>query len=137
MRELRGKVVRGSRLTNPELALRYDVPRREIELSLRNRAEAASTFTVTANAYVTEEPWRVEVPSQGRVMRRWHTDASQGWYDVTVTGDGGFEHRFAGRLETGLPSTSDPEMGISRAHAHGAGRIDQENLAPSTNITQP
>lgn len=39
--------------------------------------------------------------------------ASHGWYDVSVTVDGasGFVRRYAGRIETGLPSRTDPVMG--------------------------
>lgn len=38
---------------------------------------------------------------------------SSGWYDfsVSIKGDKVFEHRFAGRVETGKTSTSDPAMG--------------------------
>jgi phospholipase C len=38
---------------------------------------------------------------------------SQGWYDfsVRVKGHDGFEKRFAGRIETGRDSISDPYMG--------------------------
>ncbi|UAY55592.1 phosphocholine-specific phospholipase C [Arachidicoccus terrestris] len=37
---------------------------------------------------------------------------SQGWYDFTikVTGNDSFERRYAGRVETGKPSVSDPQM---------------------------
>jgi phospholipase C len=38
-----------------------------------------------------------------------HLKQSHGWYDFTVTADGA-EARFAGRVETGLPSFSDPLM---------------------------
>jgi phospholipase C len=36
-----------------------------------------------------------------------------GWYDVVVTvaEDAGFEYRFAGHIETGRDSMSDPAMG--------------------------
>jgi phospholipase C len=38
---------------------------------------------------------------------------SQGWYDfsVRVRGYEGFEKRYAGRIETGRDSISDPQMG--------------------------
>lgn len=39
--------------------------------------------------------------------------ASHGWYDVSITVDGasGFLRRYAGRVETGRPSRTDPVMG--------------------------
>ncbi|MFC0622462.1 phospholipase domain-containing protein [Kribbella deserti] len=36
---------------------------------------------------------------------------SYGWYDVSVTADGGFIRRFAGHVEKGAHSSSDPVMG--------------------------
>lgn len=32
------------------------------------------------------------------------------WYDISVSGDG-FSHRFAGHIETGKPSMTDPALG--------------------------
>jgi phospholipase C len=38
--------------------------------------------------------------------------SSHGWYDFTVLTDGSdVESRYAGRVETGRPSFSDPSMG--------------------------
>ena len=45
-----------------------------------------------------------------------HASAVLGaWYDFTVTldGDDSYARRFAGRIETGQPSVSDPEMGTA------------------------
>jgi phospholipase C len=43
-----------------------------------------------------------------------HADGHHGtWYDLTVTvaGDATFVRQFAGRVETGQPSISDPAIG--------------------------
>jgi phospholipase C len=37
-------------------------------------------------------------------------DLTSQWYDVSVSGDG-FSHRFAGHVETGNPSVTDPALG--------------------------
>ena len=37
-------------------------------------------------------------------------DLTSQWYDVSVSGDG-FSHRFAGHVETGKPSVTDPALG--------------------------
>ena len=42
-----------------------------------------------------------------------------GWYDFTATASG-FTRRFAGRVETGRPSISDPAMGSGLAHQSAA-----------------
>jgi phospholipase C len=41
------------------------------------------------------------------------TNKSFGWYDFSLKtkNDNNFERRFAGRIETGLPSKTDPQMG--------------------------
>jgi len=36
-----------------------------------------------------------------------------GWYDFTLAGPGGLTRRFAGRVETGKDSVSDPAMGVA------------------------
>jgi phospholipase C len=43
-------------------------------------------------------------------MRLWNLEESSNWYDFTVQ-SAGFESRFAGRVETGRNSFSDPAMG--------------------------
>jgi phospholipase C len=42
-------------------------------------------------------------------------EKSFGWYDFTVEADGysDFSRHYAGRVETGSPSRSDPQMGRS------------------------
>jgi len=43
------------------------------------------------------------------------TDRAHGWYDVsaTISSDSGYLRRFAGHVETGKPSTSDPAIATS------------------------
>jgi len=43
-----------------------------------------------------------------------NTDKSFGWYDISVKvqGNTAYEQRFAGRVETGKPTQSDPAMGV-------------------------
>ncbi len=47
-----------------------------------------------------------------------NTDKSYGWYDISVRIQGNkvYEQRFAGRVETGKPTQSDPAMGIVKAY---------------------
>ena len=46
---------------------------------------------------------------------RWRLDGSGQWYDFVVTcdADTSFYRRFAGRVETGRHSVSDPAMGLA------------------------
>ena len=55
-----------------------------------------------------------DVLQRGRAFeKRWHLDSSFGWYDLTVTTDAdkSFQRRFAGHLENGRDSMSDPALG--------------------------
>jgi phospholipase C len=95
VREFRGTVGQG----HPELVLQYDPANCAIELT----ASRHDSLTLQPNAYRTEDP----APLQAK--QRWTLVGSHGWYDFTVSG-ANFEHRFAGRMETGAPSFSDPAV---------------------------
>ncbi len=45
--------------------------------------------------------------------RQWGLKGQSGWYDLVVTlaNDPGYQQQFAGHVETGQPSMSDPAMG--------------------------
>jgi len=98
----------------PELRLEYDRRRGGILLVLQNRGNAPCTFQLTANAYYTD--WApLDFRLSGKedcehflLLRR-----SANWYDFTlrVLELETFSRRFAGRVETGRHSLSDPEMG--------------------------
>ena len=47
------------------------------------------------------------------VTERWSLGRSRGWYDlvVTVRGDAHFGRRYAGHVETGDDSITDPQLG--------------------------
>jgi phospholipase C len=53
------------------------------------------------------------LPPGGRAVLAVDTARSFGWYDVglRIAGHPGFEKRYAGRVETGRPSFSDPQLG--------------------------
>jgi phospholipase C len=55
----------------------------------------------------------VTVPPGGQVDDHWPCSGSGGWYDLSVTeaGGGPFTRRYAGHVESALPSISDPALG--------------------------
>lgn len=59
--------------------------------------------------------WSVRVQGGDDTSIRWSLDASGNWYDFVVTcdADTAFYRRFAGRVETGRHSVSDPAMGLA------------------------
>jgi phospholipase C len=83
-----------------------------IELKLKNTGKAQHIVEITDHGYKTN--------SRKRVVEAGHTSTlvldlvnSYGWYDfsVKVIGHETFEKRYAGRVETGRSSYSDPKMG--------------------------
>jgi len=47
-----------------------------------------------------------------RAALDWDVAPSGNWYDITLDAGSGFTRRFAGRIETGKDSVSDPAMGV-------------------------
>lgn len=83
-----------------------------VELKLINHGPAAATFVISDLGYHKGE---LKKAVAGRTTATLVIDLSKshGWYDfsVKVTGSGSFEQRYAGRVETGKESISDPVMG--------------------------
>ncbi len=81
-------------------------------VELANRTGSPITARV-ADAYADGDERHVHIPA--RHTRRVHvqTRRSGGWYDLTISirGAAHFRRQFAGRLETGHPATSDPQLG--------------------------
>lgn len=85
------------------------------------RAEGASLLATVTNTRPErrtvvidaegQDPWRVDLAGVDTQARAFPT--TQGWYDLTVrlNGEAGWLRRFAGRIETGKASISDPWMG--------------------------
>ncbi len=80
-------------------------------LKLNNNGDACMVVIVD-HAYNGEYPARALAAGEQTVVTL-PLAKSQGWYDfsVRVKGHDGFEKRFAGRIETGRDSISDPYMG--------------------------
>jgi phospholipase C len=55
---------------------------------------------------------RTRSPAAGEsITERWSLSRSHGWYDLTVTIPGTFSRRYAGHVENGSDSITDPLMG--------------------------
>ena len=92
------------------------VPRNEVagslKLTIKNGDNKAIDLEALDNAYGASGPWTLSVPAKKTTERSWSFQNSARWYDITIK-HAGFERRFAGRIENGLPSTSDPVLGIA------------------------
>jgi phospholipase C len=82
-----------------------------VQVYLRNKSERPLAVTVKDNAYKTTAVTRTIASGQEESIVL-NLKRSYGWYDFTVKTEGSeAEARFAGRVETGRPSFSDPMMG--------------------------
>ena len=78
---------------------------------LRNAAGKPVSIEIRDNAYKTSSVSRRIEPLQ-EISVVLHLEQTHGWYDYTVKATGSHaEARFAGRVETGRASVSDPFMG--------------------------
>ncbi len=103
----------------PDMEIGYDLIRGELTARLQNRGTAACTFLFQANAYFGSRVVCQRVAAQAQALQRWALKSSGYWYDFTlrVPELSGFGRRFAGRMETGADSISDPAMATSTAPA--------------------
>ena len=95
---------------NPEIQVCYDLVAAQVVLKVHNTGTLAGSVSVQPNAYRSDGPWAIEIPGQSVGTMSWDLTNSGQWYDFTVTGDS-FTRQFAGRIEIGVDSVSDPAMG--------------------------
>jgi phospholipase C len=69
-------------------------------------------INIVDNAYGYDVPQPFQLGAGKAKKEEWLLGKSGNWYDFSVQSGNGYLHRFAGRVETGKPSISDPAMGI-------------------------
>jgi phospholipase C len=84
-----------------------------VELKFQNFAAGEQIVEITDNAYITNNHKHI-LKSGGKSTLVLNLSNSHGWYDfsVKVSGRQDFEKRYAGRVETGNASFTDPLMGM-------------------------
>jgi len=106
VRTFAGNGATGARV---EAQVCYDVQQGAVYAKVANHGDAPARVTLQANAYRTDGPWDLDVPAGKVAEQHWPLADSGNWYDFTLVADG-LERRFAGRVETGKHSVSDPAM---------------------------
>ncbi|WP_398500252.1 phosphocholine-specific phospholipase C [Variovorax sp.] len=98
----------------PEVRVCYDIANGNVYLEMLNAGQAAAKFTVRAKAYRDDGPWSASVAGGAKAELHWDLASSGAWYDFVVScdADASWQRRFAGRVETGKHSVSDPAMGL-------------------------
>ena len=81
-------------------------------LTFANAEKTAQTVIITDNAYKLHNKTVIVQPGRENVTLL-DTTKSYGWYDFTISvkGHSSFSKRYAGRIETGRDSKTDPFMG--------------------------
>lgn len=112
-RHFKGDVNRVNDLKiNPEIRICYDIANGNVYAELINAGSKEMEFSISPVAYRIDAPVKIKVPAGGTATQHWDLKDSWQWYDfaVTCTNDAKFYRRFAGRIETGKDSVSDPAM---------------------------
>jgi phospholipase C len=94
-----------------DVALAYLVQERAVEFRLANRNEKPLKLSFQSSVYRPAATKEVEIAAHGTVSLRQDVATSGNWYDIALLTAQGFGRRFAGRMETGKNSVSDPAMG--------------------------
>jgi phospholipase C len=102
----------------PEVDVVYDPGRGRLAVQLRNGGAGGCELVIKPNAYARTKPERCLVAPQQQLLRHLDIRTSGHWYDFSVFMPGAhdgpasspplFMRRFAGRMETGAASVSDP-----------------------------
>jgi len=103
----------GNSATDPKIEIQvcYDPVNGAVYAHVTNNGTQAVPVTFVANAYTnvyTEGPWALSVPAGATVAQSWSLTGSANWYDFTLSSGTAFSRRFAGRVETGKDTTTDP-----------------------------
>jgi phospholipase C len=80
-----------------------------MEIRLSNQGSTGHDVEIHDESYGTAVR-RLNLNRQSRASATMSTDATHGWYDFTVR-VAGLAYRYAGRIETGKWTTTDPAMG--------------------------
>lgn len=101
----------GGRHAGLRIHARYDGRRNEIVLEAANRGPDRVELTVS-NRY-SSRSIKLSLRPGYTQTKAWSLSRTRGWYDlvITIEGDPQFESRYAGHLENGEDSISDPGMG--------------------------
>ncbi|HVK23965.1 MAG TPA: phospholipase C, phosphocholine-specific [Actinokineospora sp.] len=95
---------------NPEVTLRYAPTEGKVYLKMVNSGSVACVITITQGSGT---PVTYPLAANTTDERSFSIAATSHWYELTASANttDGFVRRFAGHMETGAPSTSDPVMG--------------------------
>jgi len=102
MREFAGS------FADPDVEIGVEAKDDRVEVHVRNRGSEPVLVELRDESYGAA-PQKADMQANGAALLTLATKKGHGWYDFTVA-TGGFAYRYAGRIETGAWSVSDPAM---------------------------
>lgn len=118
-RQFRGALA-AFRTADLDVDVRYDCDEYAVLLRIANQGRQPCRVSIDS---LYDGRTVDEVLRNGRVLeKRWALESAYGWYDFTIRSgdDATFLRRFAGHLENGRDSASDPALGGNMpVHGHG------------------
>lgn len=102
---------------NLEIKSFYNKEKTGIALDIHNRSKADCKVHIV-DVY-SGNSFDFSLKSGANLLREWSLESSHGWYDlkIEVPSNPSFHQRFAGHVETGEDSTSDPAIAMSAVYA--------------------
>jgi phospholipase C len=94
----------------PETSLSYNYKKGTVALRIDNKNTIPLDVSIAANAYGHTVPPSFRLEAGKSRKMEWSLTNSGNWYDFSVKSAGSYLYRFAGRIETGRHSISDPAM---------------------------
>jgi len=85
----------------------------DIEQTFANHGDQPESFALESEVYAPLGKRTVKVSAHGAASLQWDVSKSGNWYDLTLKSGQGFTRRFAGWLETGKNTVSDPATGAA------------------------
>jgi phospholipase C len=120
-RQFRGRVPARNVEDEPEALLAYDTPNNKVILTLHNAGKSTRVYEMAQDATYPLGPGEsrrrtLTLAPASSLAESWDIARADHWYDliVTVKDNPAFLRRFAGHLETGRSSKTDPAMGAMR-----------------------
>lgn len=96
----------------PTVAPEYDSGKGGIYISINNNTGVKLKAEILSNAYSYAKKEIISIEPGKNIKLYRNLEPSGNWYDFSVKMKSGFLHRFAGRVETGKHSVSDPAMAM-------------------------
>ncbi len=96
--------------SNPEAVVRYDRGTGDVHLTLSNSGTAPCVLKIANDYAPSEALHEFQLMPGATAEDHWSVASSHHWFDLSITSEGTptFLRRFAGHVETGRASTSDP-----------------------------